>query len=294
MEFVTLSQLARDVDAILPRLPRDVRVVVGIPRSGILVATMIALKLDGHVTDLRAWCQGPHFWGAGRRMQRGRGKVPGDPRRFLEEGGRVLLVDDAAWSGRSIRRARKAVALAHARRPGSEQRQVTTLVMYTSPRCRGLVDLQFRELPSRRMYEWNLWTHHLMARSLVDMDGVLCVDPEPRDDDGPEYEAAIRDAVPLYLPPRVGGIVTNRLERWRWITAEWLARWGVRYESLTMSPHETADARRAAGHYGRWKGSIYAASEAPLFVESSLVQAKEIAKHAKRPVICVEDWSFHP
>ena len=55
-----------------------------------------------------------------------------------------------------------------------------------------------------------------------------------------------------------------------------------------MQAFATAAERRAAGDYGRWKGEVYAGSDALLFVESSEAQARRIHEVSGRPVLSLE------
>ena len=109
-----------------------------------------------------------------------------------------------------------------------------------------------------------------------------------RDDDGEGYLKFIRTAIPHFRPAQVGGIVTCRLEKWRSETEAWLRKHNIEFGSLTMMQYPTAVARRKAGNYGKWKGTVFAGSEAPLFIESSVRQARNIHAVAKKPVVCTE------
>ena len=46
MNFVTFSALNNDVIKNLHKIPRDIDLVIGVPRSGLLVANMLALYLN--------------------------------------------------------------------------------------------------------------------------------------------------------------------------------------------------------------------------------------------------------
>jgi uncharacterized HAD superfamily protein len=84
------------------------------------------------------------------------------------------------------------------------------------------------------------------------------------------------------------GIVTNRLERFRGLTEEWLARHGIRYDSLIMSPHTSHAARDQAHDAATRKAEAYRADPSlVLFVESDDAQARDIAGLTGRPVFSV-------
>ena len=165
--------------------------------------------------------------------------------------------------------------------------------VYVKPQKRGAVDLYGELLPRPRIFAWSLWHSAFMAECLVDFDGVLCVDPTVREDDQEAYAAWLKAATPLYRPRRVAGIVTNRLERYRADTEAWLAEHGIEYGSLTMQPHATPAERRKRSDTAAYKAAVYAASDAPLFVESYDKQAERIAALSGKPCLAVPSWALY-
>ena len=273
MKFITWNRLHKDIVALASEIPGDVVGVVGVPRSGLVVAGAMALHLHVPFASLDRYCEGRSFYGAGRRLA---GEAP--------VGGRVLLIDDTAWSGRSMDAAVKRMLEA-----GIARDRFIAAVVYGTAKSTTSVDMVRCNVEGRRLFEWNIWNHGMMSEHvLFDLDGVLCLDP-PHDDDGERYAKYIRHARRLYRPKKVRGIVTCRLEKWRKMTAGWLQRAGVEYGSLRMMDYETAAERRKAARNGRWKGTIYKRdAEASLFIESSLTQARQIRQIAGKPVLCTE------
>jgi uncharacterized HAD superfamily protein len=254
----TVADLDRAIVRGLGRVPRDVDVIVGIPRSGVLVATLIALHL-----------QGPSLATLGELE--------------LAEGDKfehLLLVDDTLRTGVTLDKAR---AAAHAC-----AEHVTTLIAFGSRLERA--DVTLERVPEPRLFEWNLWRSFHLPEVAVDMDGVLCAGPAPGERDGEPYERFLKKARPLYRPRKtVRAVVTCRLERYRKQTVAWLAGHGVTYDRLYMMDYPTHAARRAARMHTRWKAEVYKTVHAGLFVESSARQAREIAQRVGAPVWCVED-----
>lgn len=109
-----LMGLCRDL-AVRVRSTYDPDVVVGIARVGILPATLIALLLRRDVQSLRVPV--PHLPAT---------LPPHLPSREVIDGRRVLLVDEVAASGQTLRRA--AEALLHL-----GAREVRTLVLFATP-----------------------------------------------------------------------------------------------------------------------------------------------------------------
>lgn len=58
MSFITISQLNQDIVNNLYRIPSNVELIVRVPKSGILVAILIALELSIPLTDLDSFLDG--------------------------------------------------------------------------------------------------------------------------------------------------------------------------------------------------------------------------------------------
>jgi len=274
LTFVTYAELARDAAALAPRVPRGVRAVFAVPRSGALAAAVLATELH-----LPLGLVGAAAPAAGRRLAELGQDVPA--------AGPVLLVDDSWSTGGAMWAAREAL-----RAQGVTD--VVTCALYVTEPGRRAVDLWARVAPPPRIFRWNLWASARTRRVMCDLDGVLCEDPAAFDDDGDAYRRAIASASPRCRPlGPVHSIVTNRIERWRGVTESWLRRHGVEHGGLHMQAHATAAARRAAGDYGAWKGRVYAGSDALLFVESDEEQARRIREVSGRPVLSLETEALH-
>jgi orotate phosphoribosyltransferase len=275
MNWISYADLHADVVSFSAALPRDLAGVVGVPRSGLMAASLLALHRHLPLADTDTFARTGAFYAPGLRL----GDTP--PR-----DGKVLLLDDSAFTGRSIDRACEQI-----RQSGQCSRfEVLRGALYVVPAAAGQLDVFYRIVAMPRVFEWNWLAHQHLPQWMCDLDGVLCRDPPVFDDGGPAYEAAIGDAVPLYLPRRpVGALVSCRLERWRPTTEAWLRRHHVAARELILHPAPSAEARRRRGHYGRWKGEHYGASRCTLFVESSALQAPAIARVAQKPVLCLED-----
>lgn len=279
MQYRTVAQLDDAVVSWLGALPRDIDLVAGIPRSGLLVANLLALHLNVPMTDVAGLVEGRVFH-AGARYK------GSDPHQFLAKPRHVLVVDDSVCSGsamQSVKDTLRNAALPH---------RVTYAAVYMSPEVRfdSHVDL-YRELVAMpRVFEWNLMHSTVLANSCMDIDGVLCLDPtDHENDDGPRYERFLRFTPALMLPTvPVGWLVTSRLEKYRAQTEEWLERHNVRFGELRMMQYPDMAARRAARAYARFKTDAYEQTAAWLFIESDARMAAEIATLSGRAVYCTE------
>jgi orotate phosphoribosyltransferase len=279
IHYVTYRQLVDDTLSLIGRIPSHVTAIAGVPRSGMCPAGIIATTL--HLPLFAATRDGLVKLGHGRRLTN-KGTPPGT----------CLVVDDSALRGESMARAVQALGLPSER--------ILTAVVYAHPwtlrHARVRIDFSQHVLGSPRFFEWNLLNHRLAGEIMCDIDGVICRDPAEPDDDSDNYAAALEAAAPFHLPRRrtLNTLITHRLERWRGITCNWLARYNVRYDNLVMAPQLTAAQRRVEMRpYGRWKGCYFRQSSCRLFIESSAQQAIEIYQTSCKPVVCIETGSVY-
>lgn len=276
LNYRTFADMAWVVSVEMARIPRDIDVVVGIPRSGLFAAWYIGLARNVPIIDLPGFLSGGEA-GVGRTRSSARAN-----------GGavqRVLLVDDSALNGKTMR---DAVARVRAVYPAAE---VMSLVVYAEAKEHPDVDIVLEAVPVPRIFEWNMAHSWIVQRSCYDMDGVLCRDPTPAESaDETQYQRFLVDAMPLVLPTgEIRKIVTSRLEQDRAATEDWLGAHGVQYGELVMLDLPSRAARRQFGIHGEFKSAVYREDEdALLFVESEPAQATLIAKTSRKVVFDYE------
>lgn len=265
------ADLARDVAAGLHRIDRAAfDVVVGVPRSGMIPAAMIATHLNMPLADVVGY---------------GQGIVHGRSGKALPPGRRVLLVDDSCNKGRAMARAVEMLP---------KGTRITRLAVYGPYQVdpASVLDISLAECPGPRVFAWNMAKHRRLPRWGFDFDGVLCRDIEKAEnDDGPRYAEFLDTVEPLFVPRRpIGHIITGRAEKYRAATEAWLARYGVEFEALHMTPWHTKaermDAMRFAGGRGAWKAAKVRELGVEMFIESCPKQAGIIAREAGVPVWC--------
>ena len=161
---------------------------------------------------------------------------------------------------------------------------------YVTPEGRSLCDEYAELIPNPRRFEWNILSSRGIGKYCFDMDGVLCVDPTPeQNDDGKQYEEFIRSTKPLYIPDhKIGWIVTSRLEKYRSQTEEWLERYGVQYGELRMLDLPSKEERIRLKAGASFKAEVYRKTGAELFIESDLKQALPIAEISKKFVYALD------
>ncbi len=262
----------------LNKLPRDIDLIVGIPRSGMLPANLIALYLNKPFTDIDSYVKGHIYSSYGRGRCNSSAEIK-----------KVLIMDDSIQFGRAQEETyQKLEKIRTENAP-----EYLFGVVYSSKDGITKVDFYCEIIERKRVFQWNLFHHRtIIPHSCFDIDGVLCPNPEI-DDDGPEYSAYISNAPVLYKPSvEIDTIVTTRLEKYRGITEEWLNNNGIKYKYLVMLNMPTKEERIKWGKHGLFKGDVYKKSDCILFVESSLHQAKDIVRVSHKPVFCIETFSM--
>lgn len=271
-EWVSTARLVADSIALAGLLPLDCSGVAGIPRSGMLPATVIATHLHLPLYELRET-------GQLTRLGHGsRGRVFGFPSESPgSRAGPMAVVDDTLYNGAAMRQAR-----AHLARL---KRRAVFAVVYARPEAAAVVDVFVRLLNSPHLLEWNLTNNGpfvgfaanpvYRGGAALDLDGVVVHDSESGGRTGTPY------LVPRTQPCKL--IATGRRERHRAETASLLHRVGAKWEQLAMLPDGTPD---DAEFIARHKAKHYAASECGFFIESDPVQAELIFRLAGKPTIC--------
>lgn len=277
MNYRSVASLNKDILVWLDQLPSDIDLVVGIPRSGLLVASLISLHRNIPLTDVQGLIQG-------KLIQSGARYKKTNIKDFLSEPRKVLVVDDSVWSGSQMRKTKKELEQAEL------IHEIIFGAVYVDVGKEGIVSYFQRILASPRIFEWNYLHHGSMGSFCIDIDGVLCRDPlEKENDDGKNYEDFILN-VPMRIVPKgnIGWLVTCRLEKYRSLTEQWLLKNNIKYENLIMWNLPDMESRQKSGEHGKYKAEIYIKTGASLFIESSIRQAKEIATLSGKNVICFE------
>ncbi|WBM70856.1 phosphoribosyltransferase family protein [Buttiauxella sp. WJP83] len=277
MHFKNISSLSHDIRKNLFKINKlDVDLVVGIPRSGMIPAYTIALYLNIDCTDIASFINNTPLKKGNTRCYNNNLSNPHDAKK-------ILLVDDSIDSGRSINNELMRI-------PQHLKNRVSTLAIYSSSLKRNDVDLFLEYVPHPRVFEWNIYHHPVIEKSCVDIDGVLCIDPTPEEnDDGDKYRHFLLNAEPLFIPSvKIHALVTSRLEKYRSETESWLEKHGVQYDSLIMLDLPTKEERIKSGAHSTHKSLAYNKLNASLFIESEIDQAINICKRTGKPVYCVD------
>jgi orotate phosphoribosyltransferase len=197
---------------------------------------------------------------------------------------RALVIDDSIGLGRRMRRVRRRLASVRNLPP------LIFAAVYATPVSVARVDLAFEVVSFPRMFEWNFMHHGVLRDACLDIDGVLCRDPTPEEnDDGPRYRRFLRTVEPCVLPTLpIGLFVTCRLEKYRQDTERWLAQHGVEYEKLVMLDLPDKASRQRQPIHAVHQAAVYRNCDKYSFIGSSPEQARTIAKLSGKTVLCFE------
>ena len=259
------------------KVPGDVDLIVGIPRSGMIPALMIAELLNKRCADLDTFIDGKIMASGGRSRLMRSGDIK-----------KVLILDDTVFFGRALCKAKAKLE------PISGNYELIYATIYAEGKhAKEMVDIYFEEIyrPGETvwLYEWNILHHYEKKTKFAmwDIDGLLCKDP-PDDREIESYEKYLPNAIPMIIPTtHVGALVTYRLEKYRDVTEKWLEKHGVDYGELKMFDAPDCDTRNQTLSPSKYKAMLYAeATWATLFIESEVRQAERIHKYSGKPVFC--------
>lgn len=258
-------------------------VIVHIPRSGTIPASILATYLGWPLCSVQEFCES--IWDTPRTVDPG------------SNFGNVILVDDLCHTGKQAH-----LAMQRIRRAWPHVK-ITYFTVYSAmPQTKPRVlapHLTLKEIPCHGetyayTFPWFVWKSKQLGAVATDMDGVLCRDcTSGENDDGVAYGRFLRDAdlkfKPLYP---IGAIITSRLTKYAAETRHWLDKQGVRYNNLYMGPWENKAERR--GRQAEWKAAILRARpDIQLYIESSQVEAQMIHNLWGGPVWCVDNSTLY-
>ena len=258
------SDFLRACDKIAAQLPWPVRGIAGVPRSGLMAAAHVAIRLNVPLYEISE--RGLRACHHGLRLQGGNSQGP------------LVVLDDSVNTGSALKRVRKHIP-----------KDSILAALFVNPTVRNAVDIAAYLHDMPHFFSWHFLGSNLVCSAGFDLDGVICEDcPRNLDDDGRKYRDWIQTVKPLLLPrPHVVPlIVTARLEKYRSFTERWLTSYGIRWDKLVMGPWGTLSERRAKYRAVDHKGVAFAKSGLKFFIESDVRQAREIARATRRTVIC--------
>lgn len=256
----------------LHRIKRiDFDVIVHLPRSGTIPASLLSTYLRAPLASVEEFCAG----------------MVSTRKSEFKSLNKILLVDDVVRTGFQLKQAADKIMAA---KPDTLIRSLAVYSVLSPDRIYDVTLHLYEHADYQYILPWFMWKTKRIELCAVDMDGVLCRDAtKAEDDDGEHYRDFLRTADQKFKTDfRLGAIVTSRLEKYRKPTEDWLLRHGIKYKKLVMGPWGSKAERRAAGA-AAWKAEIFNQSNLVLFIESSVREAEIIAGATKKAVFCVDN-----
>ncbi len=258
--FINNMEMAAYVDQWVRNFDRQYDLIVGVPRSGLLVACMIATKL-------------------GKPLATPENIVWTSKSISLKPIHSILVVDDCISTGKSINTAAERIKALY------PQAAVYRGVLFASSNTKNMVDTYGASIDGYQIYQWNVM-HFKFGPVGFDIDGVLCEEcPDLKNEE--RYLEFLRTARPYLIPEfEIDYIITSRPEKYRPETEKWLKDHGVRYKNLVMwNVSSKPDGNETAAY----KSGVIKSTPIKYYVESNTKQAEEIWKTTRKPCICTDE-----
>lgn len=277
MNFKTLNDLNLAIATKLSDIAKlKPDLVVGIPRSGMMPASIIATSLQIPFTDVEGYIHNRYY------DRQGKQTVAKDLPTARKN---VLLVDDSINSGKAMKLVVDSLL--------DKKDNIIRFAVFGSPKNKPTaVDFTCEIVGLPRMFQWNIWKHPNLIQCATDMDGVLCRDPSKQEIKR-DFHKFLRTAEPLYpINKPIKYIITARKEVYRTETEEWLQKNNIPYEKLFMKPTDYKAGDQVNAGYKAEVINTYI-DDIKLYIESNDKQAKQIAEQVPIPVWCTDSQKIY-
>ncbi|MDH3439212.1 MAG: phosphoribosyltransferase family protein [Gammaproteobacteria bacterium] len=278
-KFVSIDQATTWTNEWIKTFPEQYDLIVGVPRSGMLIASIVALRLGKGLTTPDLLLEG-QYWHSNRAGAR----LP------IDQFKKILLIDDALDKGRAMAKAKDIVLNAN---PNCS---ITCASLIVREKTRHLADLYHITMEPPRTYEWNLMHRKIASYAgrgilAVDMDGVLCANPpKGADDDEAWYLEWLENANPYLIPGfEIDVILTSRLEKYRGQTENWLRKHQVRYKELHMWDVPDKSMRKG---FAKYKSNALLSIKPDMYWESDWELSQKIWDQTRIPTLCIDEMTM--
>jgi hypothetical protein len=231
-------------------LPKDFDCILGVPRNGLLVASVLALKMGKPLSTADDFVRGIVWTSRGYEK----------PSTYK----RVLLVEDAVNSARTMKE-----DIAKLKAYDANLEVKTGCLFPQNPEMQKWVDYYYA-ITHNAPAEWHMHSFFKGRILAVDLDGVLLDE---------------KSGNPLLIPAfPVEAVITARTEADRQKVESWLKSHGVRYNRLIMFEGNLNE--RSVKRISRYKADQLLRIGAEWFWESEPDLSEAICRIAKIPVYC--------
>lgn len=263
----------------IKRIPNQYDAVIGIPRQGIFIASIVAGKLN------RALSTPDNFLRKEIWQEEDRNRID------FSDIHSVLIVDDSMSTGETLKKAKGRLesSFPNIRFDTAVLHKDSLVGLKTVDNC--VIEPDYIANESHYITrEWGIFDDRSLSNSGFDLDGVLCENP-PRLQIRSEkdYEEWLPRAKPYLYPSKkvwIPAIVTSRNENYREETERWLRDHKIRYDEMYMA--------RDKNEYGfEFKVRIIKKLDLKSFWESEDTEAQLIHKFARVPVLAIESMKIY-
>ena len=265
--FIKTEELVARATDIAAKIPPG-STIFAIARSGMIPASVIASLVHGDLHTVNIKDGSVEHCGSGLRKD------------DAQEIKTPYIVDDSAWSGSALSTA-KEILLKKYGEP------FQSAVIFCRSSAKKHVDL-FSCIMNTHFFEWNIANTSFAENYVWDLDGTLCDDFMPfEDDDGVAYLRAMKKRIPTHFKPhrRPVNIVTARLDKYRQPTEEWLEDNGFNVANLHMGPWQT-QAERTLSEIVMFKSEVIHNNDYKGLVESDREIAHRVYMNTGVWTIC--------
>lgn len=279
IHYVTNANLCNEIRKNIWKIPHDISGVICVPRGGLFCGSIIAEFLHIPIYTVDSFLNGSSL-GTGIAGQNIKAR----------QSNTFLVIDDSISSGSSM--------LDTYNKLGDNNFIYCVVIADMSMKEKWPIipDIILCEIPEFRLFELNLFRSGWVPRFILDIDGVLCKDPEyGLDLDEDKYIDHIRNAFPLMsLSYPALALCTSRLYKYYKDTVYWCNNNNIQYNMIYMSDIPSIEERMRLINdpiVKDMKSNVYSSyhpDDAILFIESSLTEASHIYTKTHRPVLCME------
>ena len=160
MNYRNFADLNNDIRLNFQKIAdQKVDVVVGLPRSGMIPAYMIALLMNIDCTDFQSFLDN-------KPLKRGSTRGAKNQLTHPQDAENILIVDDSVNTGSSMEKARAQI-------PEHLLPKVKVMAVYSGTRIPQSIDFYLKYIAQPRVFEWNIFGHHILQQACLDIDGVV-------------------------------------------------------------------------------------------------------------------------
>lgn len=273
--FIKTNEIHDIIYKNLYKIPHDIDVICFFPRGGAIVGGIISLYLNKPLIDFESLISGKTYYNQTMHQF----NMP----KLIKNPNKILLVDDLVGGGRHFEQSKILEEKGY---------NIIKLSIFSIFNGKEKVDISLKDFGNTNIIpEWEFYDYNIFEKSIVDFDGVLGRNNTVEEDMNEEmYINFLKTAEPLFIPSKVLGICSYRLEKYRNITTEWLQKYNINYGFLDMC--QAIDKRDRDLNYRapKLKSDCYNKHpEASYFIESSYQEASEIFENTKRKVFSIEN-----